>query len=1571
MNSLYRKYLSDDYLKKIQNNCMSPHDNLELLKKYNNILRIVSTYIPQNIVTTKIEDVHDKTHSGRFVEGTLLFADVSGFTALTEKLSSQGYEGSEEITRILNDFFLVMVEIIFQYRGILLKYGGDAMMIYFSMEKDFCGEDHVYQAVSCAHDMQKAMSRFTVVESKFGSFSLQMSMSVHSNTFFETIVGDENLHSEYFLTGSGVEETAFLESLAGKGDILLDKNTYSQIQDHVKGFSKKEKYYLIEDFDSKKMPLVTQSHYSIDYDNIDDILARLDVLLNFVIRGVYDKIKLSWQSLVLEGEYRPVTVAFLNFYFLSDLHKDFNYQDEDAIQSIYDEYFQMVQRNVASHDGTINKIDMYDKGDKIIIIFGFPQSHADDEKRAVQCMHSIMEEGKNFIDKKVNDVDFSIHQKAGIHSGFIFCGNVGSPLRQEYTIIGDSVNISARLMSAAKANEILISDSILQETSNIVKIKYTDQKKFKGKSKKMSIHAIESIRDHDAAKNEFFVGREKELNLLDKRLNNAEGSFYSTQIIGPAGMGKTFLIQEFLRNSVIEHEIIGGRGLAIGSNIQYHAIKEMLMLIFGVIPKDSDETVKAKIDRLISFLKLDNLKYSIPLLGVLLSKAYKDEPVFEIEDTKEKKELLCSTFYHLIQAKCELNPCIFYCEDGEWFDHNTIEVLDYLIKRGVKDLFIIILSRKELSLKGNIETFILKPFDEKEIHSFIDAYPHIDKIPSTVEKQIQEKSHGVPYFIFELLNSIRDRGINSRLPNSIYKSILSRLDELDEKNKDLIKKASVFGVSFKQDLLQKLIDEKIDIDSAIEDIIKEDYIVKDNEDEYVFRNMMVQEVTYNLLSVTKRKKLHAKIAEIIENEGDLTPYYEILAYHYKMSDANDKALYYFEKSGDKAVQLNNFPNAVEFFDMALSLMEKKKKKKPKVLANILGKKGKVLLSEGEYSKSQESFSASRKVAVESKLENEIAYADLNLGEIYMQRGSFQKALTTLHKAAALYDKKKNYNQLGKCYVNIGTIEKLLGESQNAYDYYDKAIMYYEKENNVSGIAEVFTNKGNLAKELSDFDRALESYNKAMEYFHEIDHEFGKASILNNIGTLYNSLGKYKEAIEHFRKSQKIEEKIGNQKGEIICFNNLGNSYSLLRSWEIADEYFLQGLEIAQQIRDTKELSNIFLNRGVMYLLKEEYNVAIDLIDNAIKYFLIDKDGYGLYTAYYNCALIYQKQNNVDLALQNFDKALNEAKFLDASIFMKGSLNIAQSHFMMNKNNRALEIVNGAIEMSEKFPVSTMSAELYTSGAKYYSALNDDDNAIKYLQKSQQLSFDMNDDKTASYTGIKLAQYYMDKNSIEEAKNELNRSISFFKKNNVVVGKIYSLIKLASVYEKIEDLEAANAQYRNCLDELKKINFHHQMPYIYKKIALNYKKVNKLSKAIEAIEKAIIHEEEQAAIEISQSYYILGDIYLKKRNLSEAIENYEKGFDYIASTDTDQREKMALKIGTLCKNSGNSQKALHYFSISSASQKSETKIIAYKQLAVIYDGIGDAKCLKETLVSITSLEQNSETEKNIAKSIKSL
>ncbi len=1562
MDFLYKKYLFEDYYSKLKNYGLTPDENRAMLHKYNNILRIISTYIPESLVLRKIQKGADKKQSGRFVSGTLLFADVNGFTALTEKLSSHGYEGSEEITRILNLFFREMIQIIFKYRGDLLKYGGDAMMIFFSDEVNFCGDDHAYHAISCAMEMRDSMQQFALIESKFGNFPLKVSLSLHSDTFFESIIGDPDLHQEFFLTGNGVEQTAIIEKSTGTNEIVTDKNTFSLIEKYVKIFYRKEEFFRIESCNCKNLPRATKSLIELDFDSIDDILIRLDLLLPFATKGVYDKVRLSWESLVLEGEHRPVAILFLNYYFSGDLDFLNDNKNTEDIHNLYSRFFSMLQSEVQNFDGTINKIDMYTQGDKIIIIFGFPKTHSDDEKRALLCANAIKSKLEKFQKIRFGKKEISIHAKFGINSGFIFSGNVGSPLRQEYTIMGDAVNLAARLMSSAEQNQILISDSILKETREVAILAFSDLRSFKGKSEKIPVHAVSSIQTHKDTSIDLFVGREEELNRLMRKFSESTQQYGSMQIIAGAGIGKTFLIREFLSRQKIKFDLMVGRGLANGSHVPFFALKDILTILFGIIHQDDDFTIKEKIDKVLNFLQLKNLNFTIPLLGIILSKAYKDSPVLEIEDPIEKKELLFHTLFQIFQAKAKSVPVLMIFEDGEWLDHQTLELIQFLIKKRVPSLFILVLTRNELNLPKEMETLFLEPFSEKEAYDFIKKYPSTEKISPKIQKQIFEKSRGIPYFLLELLNSVRDHGIDARLPDSIYKSILARVDELSEEKKEFLKKASIFGVTFSDYFIKKIMDASGNVEKIINAVISEDFILKNNPGEYIFRNMMVQEVIYNLISVQKRRKLHLHIAQIYEQEGEISAYYEILAYHYEMAESYKQAILYFDKSGDKAVKLNQYQNAKDFFEKAISLMVylDDVTEKWTLQADILGKIGKIFFIEKEISKSQEMFSRSYKISKEHNLRNELAYARFNLAKIFHLKYDYEKAESYYQKALSLYEELQNLTQLGHCYTELGLIAKDKNHRDEAQRYFELAVTSFQQIGNLSGAADTLNHLGNLSKENLDMEKALEYYQLSIRDYGLINHEIGKATIYNNIGTLHTYSGKYKEAIDHFNASLQIEEKIGNEKGKAVTYNNLGNAYLLKRNYDAADDFFIKALDICHRIQDERFLANLYLNRGVMYFYKEKYDSAKDLILNSINYFSALYDGHGLYNAFYNLGLIFIKDGRSDAALDSLQKALKEAQFLNLRIYSEASLKIAENYFYLGKFEDANTIIQSALDKAKDVTFLPLLYDLHLAASRYQQQIGKIAEAVQNLNSALRIKLDENDRKAAAYLGLQLAEMLALVGNTMESEEHLKQSLSFFQKSGDSIGKIFALNRMALLQESKKDSTSAIALYQENLAEISKIGLEHESPFIYKKIAWNYYQSGKAILALEFLQQALQIESKKPGRDSVESYIMMGNIFISGKKYEQALASYEKAFLSCTTGNSILKFEIAYNLAFLCQKVGDYRKAIGYFDFCISAQDEKMKITSLKSLAILYESVSDWMQLKKILEELKLISKTQET-----------
>ncbi len=1570
MNDILKKYLPVEILEKIDNDELTFSERSDLLKKYNNILRILSTYIPQNIVLNKVDDINSKKHNGHFVKGTLMFADVNGFTALTEGLSKHGNEGAEEITRVLNSFFMVMIEIIFQYKGVLLKYGGDAMMIYFSSQEEFCGENHTHYALSAAMQMKEKMEDFATVSSKFGNFPLHISIAVHQDMFFENCVGNKSIHREYYLTGKGVETTAYLESVAGRDEILIHKNTYEQIKDKVTNFSEKDENILIEGYEIESLPPIKEALVGINYEDFTELFQVLDTLLPYVIRGVYEKVKVSWDRLILEGEHRPVAVMFLNFYATVDFYEELGENHESEIQKTLDEYFSQVQKVVHEYDGTINKIDMYDKGDKIVIIFGFPRNHSDDDKRAVRCAAKIIEVGKNFLSLEINKKKFAIHQKLGIHSGFIFCGNVGSPLRKEFTVMGDAVNLSARIMSSAKEEQVLISEVVYNQVKDAIEVKGPYQKKFKGKEKEENIYEVAGIlkEKHEAVN--FFIGRKNELKELENQFLHTNDDFMATQVLGPIGVGKTSLLKEFLKIAQPHTQILLGKGIPYGNNMQYHAIKDILKVVMDVNDTDDEIQIKEKIDAFIKVNQLENIQFSMPLVGVFFSEQYEKYPVFDIENPIEKKELLHHALCNILKILGQKKRVLIVIEDAEWLDYNSLDFLNYLIESKTSGIMLLVLTRKDLFAYKKLTLLELKDLTATETASFIDEYPDVKNVPVEVKETIFEKSKGNPYFIHEILSSIRDFGKSKDLPESIHKSVLSRMDVLPELSRELLQVAAVIGNEFSSMFLKKIAPHfEKDIDMLLKILEEGDFVQKQGSHFFNFRNMLVQEVAYNSISVRRKKSLHLKIASLMEERDALSANLEMIAYHYENSEIYLKALYYYEKSGDKAFSLNNYQKAMKYYQVVSELFKKVEKNSDlnKVEVNLYKKIGKILFIAGKNENALDIFQKALDIAKEEKFNEDIADISLEKGLVYSHSGKYHQAIDFFNQASTIYEAEKMCEDFASCNMNIGLVYKQIGKSENAARHYKKALEVYKESEEIKGIADIYNNLGNLSKALFKYDEALNYYEKAKEFYEKKYDEIGLSAVYNNIGTLHNHNGNIKTALEFFNKSIQIETQIGNRRGLAITYNNLGNTYIFSKDWVNADSYFQKAFEIADKLQDVKMVADIYLNRGVLYMYQDDFEQSLSYLKNSLDLHITLEDEFGQYTTLYNIALLYEKEKLLEIAISYFEKAYQVSNKLSFRLVLEAAIYGAK---LLLKTNEAKKAKNLLLEVKPK--IDELSGKENYIKENYIDLLANVELKLENYDQAILLYLDLiemnKNTKSSSYNRLKLAFIYQVKGDTQFATEQYEIAHKHFEKNKDTVGLLFTLNKLGSFYYSMKDYSKALDYFEQCAQIMSSIHFEFGESKLYRNIGILYSKVGEHREAIRSFDKAInIEENVKSHASLAETYLLLGLIYYQKEQYEKCIEAFTNGL----KQDKKSKLKAFYFLGNCYFKIGKTDEAIHHLEYCSNSSERKIAHNSLKILATIYEKSKQYHKLKNILKRMVMIEDDSDAKKRIKKYINML
>jgi class 3 adenylate cyclase/predicted ATPase len=527
----------------------------------NQLLRAIVTYVPRHVVLQLLQSPEVARNSGQFLKGTLLFSDISGFTSLSEHLRKKGdAEGAEAIVKVINDYLDVMLAIVFKYNGLLIKFGGDAMLCLFT------GEDYgALRAVMAAWEMKQTMlARFSEIQALDEIVELGMKVGGNSGLLLAANVGTAQ-HMEYILTGGVVEHTAHAESWAVRGDILISRESYALIKDYLEVEKRATGELMAQDSqeivffrvvgiraDAKfELPDTWQAVERLLATVKDDpwgIIARLDALAPYLPAGVLNQLVYDPQHGAIEGQHRQVTVMFINFVGMRDIINAYGTDAAEQVTAQLREYFCAMQEEVRYYGGMINKVDLYDQGDKLMVIFGAPVAHEKDAQRAALTALAMQ--------STLDDLSCSgfLSQRIGINSGYVFAGNVGSSVcrRREYTVMGDDVNVAARLMSAADPGQILISQSVWEQVKGNFVAEDLGSIYVKNKAEPIPIFALqEALRTQDHRPSHTLrsalVGRDRALEALGTcwRALHTRGRKQLAVITGEAGVGKTRLLREW------------------------------------------------------------------------------------------------------------------------------------------------------------------------------------------------------------------------------------------------------------------------------------------------------------------------------------------------------------------------------------------------------------------------------------------------------------------------------------------------------------------------------------------------------------------------------------------------------------------------------------------------------------------------------------------------------------------------------------------------------------------------------------------------------------------------------------------------------------------------------------------------------------------------------------------------------------------------------------------------------------------------------------------------------------------
>lgn len=1194
-------------------------DALTILVHTTSLRYTLATYLPRYLVDLVTADPTPGRVEGGFRHGTVMFADVSGFTAMSEKLSALGKEGAEEITRIVNDYFDAMLDISAKYGGDLLKFGGDALLIFFE------GDNGPRRAAATGQAMQHAMERFARVQTSQGIFPLQMSIGMGSGPIFLANLGSAE-KMEYAVMGRALTNMAQAEDRASAGQVIVDQATHDAILDVATLAPAGEDFWLLETLSLADGPTDFSQELAPPFMMLDDDpaelldqclahLAVLEAVRSFVSDELLERLILDPQQPSLPGAHRPVTVMFANFYGIDEIIETLGPEHRSAITEILNTHFCTMSRILNRYGGLINKVDTYAIGHRIMALFGALRVHEDDPQRAVRAALE-MNQALAAVNQRTREIlasirgldavsgDAPLKQRIGLNSGFVFAGNVGSAARREYSVMGDEVNLTARLMSVAQEGQVLISQSTARHVGDHFSLSERAPVKVKGKTHPVRNFVVTGLRERSlrwaGVATGPIVGREEELAIGRAAADRARaGDGHLLVISGISGIGKTRLAEEIvLYGQSVGMDLLAGACLSYGRTMTYHPWTDVLRAYFGLQPGDDAQLRVETVQRGLG--ALGEAAWA-PVVGDVLGLDIPDNNLTAALDAKLRRQRLLDLTLKLLQTRARCRPLMLVVEDIHWADPASMDLINYVARNMAGHPILFILPHRpdeglpDWSAYSHTISLPMGDLTDEAGLEIVRGMIGSVALPASLRDLILSKGAGNPFFIEEVVRALVDAGALQQdpsgawqvvhdmraveLPDTVHGIIISRIDRLLETDRRVLQVASVVGRVFPYTILDGIYPY-----GDLEDTLQRrlDYLgglglteVQSLPDElHRFKHLTTRDVVYESQAFEQRRNLHRRIARFIEREfaETLTEQTNLLAYHYWEGRNWAKAMEYNLLAARHAQREYANDTAVAAYRRALEAATRVDvdTRCEQLLAHE--SLGAVLTLVGQYDEALGHY-ASARAFVEREapsVEQMHHLADLcrKTAEVYERRSEYDVALEWLQKGLDYLDEEKPsieaariYHLQAGVYYRQRKFEQVIAWRQKCLAVASQ--IKSREAQQVTARADYLL--GNVYYRRGDLERAVQAYRKSAAIYRQIDDSVEQAKTYGNLGSAYTRQGDWGRASDAFHKSLAISREIGHVEQQGRVTNNLGNIYLYRGEWAEAAALYEQSNAIWKQL----------------------------------------------------------------------------------------------------------------------------------------------------------------------------------------------------------------------------------------------------------------------------------------------------------------------------------------------------------------------------------------------------------------------
>lgn len=1195
------------------------------------VLHTVRTYLPRVVAQARLADPSAPAVSGSFTRATLLFVDISGFTAMSERLTQLGREGAEVITGIVNEYFAAMLDIIAQHGGDLFKFGGDALLVCFS------GDGAAARGCWAALEMQEAMERFAVIHTAQGAFHLRMKAALGTGGLVLVSLGSPD-RLEFAVMGPAVEQVARAEDLAEAGEVVVDQATREAVGAGIVTGERAPGFYHLTALTSMPSPQQAAPPVPASAD-AHQLASWLDALSPYLPSEVLDRIVADPGQRMIEGEHRLVTVLFANFYGINAIIEALGADRADELTAILNRHFIAMRDVIHKYGGIVNKVDSYAVGYRIMALFGAPVAHEDDPARAVHAALEMQEAMAAFTDLETSAGRFALKQRIGVNTGHVFAGNLGSALRREYSVMGDEVNLTSRLMGVAAEGQVLVSQSTARRVEGLFELRERDLVKVKGKREPVRNYRVHSTIDQveQADARSDFLGRQEELELARGLVDVAlAGSGALLGVSGDPGVGKSRLIAELSAYARVRGmATLRGEAVSYGRSLPYLPWIRVLRALLGL--EDDDASPGQRRDRLVAGLGQAGLEDWTPVVGTVLGVDVAETPLTASLDAQLRQQRFFDVVLELLQRRAADAPLLLVLDNMQWADAISLDLGTYVARNvGSAPLLFVLAHRPDLDplpwsdIEGYQSLHLEELDDETSLALARSVLGTVGLSPS-LQRLILDRAQGNPLFVEEVGRALSESGViqigtdeagdriwtiagdgaSVEVPTTLTALIMSRIDRLETISRHLLQVAAVIGVTFRSPVLDRVYlreDLEDTLLNRLTELAQIDLFSFSPPDEYTFTHTLTQEVAYESLSFARRRELHVRVGEDIERShvGDLTEHYGVLARHFERGHVYDKAFTYLVGAGNRARLEFANEAALDDYGRALQIADEQSPPLPDLqtqVLDVLEAAGDIHNLIGRYAEAVERF---RQVIVHPLCPSR-RQGDLlrKIAKAHELQGQYDEALDHLAEGQRVLlaeGQDRHSAEMARIFALSSWVRMRRGEMEQAVVDCERGLAILAElprdEEHLRDEAELYNTLGAIYVGQGSYAAAAEAYQRSTNLREQAGDLPGLARSYNNLARTAWSQGDLEQAGDYLRRSVEISRQIGNNYVLAFGYNNLGVVSYTTGDAEQALEYYRQALSLRQRIGDSYGAAQTHTNMGEALVSLERYAEARRFLEQA-------------------------------------------------------------------------------------------------------------------------------------------------------------------------------------------------------------------------------------------------------------------------------------------------------------------------------------------------------------------------------------